>query len=105
MNPPSKEKVWIFRMVHFQNLPHILKNGMYCRRAVNAHPDYVNIGSSDVISRRDVVAVKCNPVCVVNDYVPFYFGVRTPMLYKIATGYGVPNGVLFITSAALFGRH
>lgn len=28
---------------------------------------------------------------MVNDYVPFYFGIRTPMLYKIYTGKGVPK--------------
>ena len=27
---------------------------------------------------------------MVNDYVPFYFSVRTPMLYNIVTGHGVP---------------
>jgi hypothetical protein len=76
-------------MVHYQNLPHILEHGLYCRRSPDAHTGYVNIGSTDVISRRDMVRVKCDPNCVVNDYVPFYFGVRTPMLYKIHTGYGV----------------
>lgn len=35
--------------------------------------------------------VKCYPDTVVNDYVPFYFSVRTPMLYNIHTGMGVPQ--------------
>jgi hypothetical protein len=30
-----------------------------------------------------------HPSSVVNDYIPFYFGVRTPMLYKIMTGHNV----------------
>lgn len=91
MNVPAKEKIWVFRMVHYQNVPHILEHGMSCRRSDNAYPGYVNIGSADVINRRDIVAVKCDPNSVVNDYVPFYFGVRTPMLYKIHTGYSVPQ--------------
>ncbi len=87
---PKKEDLWVFRMVHYQNLPHILEHGMHCRRSASAHVGYVNIGSAEVISRRDTVVVKCDPGCVINDYVPFYFGVRSPMLYKIHTGNGVP---------------
>src|SRR5271155_1215193 len=86
-----KEDIWVFRMVHYQNLPHILGHGLYCRRSRHAGGDYVKIGSDEIINRRDTVAVKCYPDSVVNDYVPFYFGVRTPMLYKIITGYGVPK--------------
>lgn len=33
--------------------------------------------------------VKCYPRTMVNDYIPFYFGVRSPMLYKIKTGHEV----------------
>jgi hypothetical protein len=46
-------------------------------------------GSTEIIAYRDSVAVKCYPETKVNEYVPFYFGVRTPMLYKIKTGHGV----------------
>jgi len=91
MKVPAKDKLWVFRMVHYQNVPHILENGMHCRSASYQNPGYISIGSTEVISRRDMVRVKCNPDCVVNDYVPFYFGVRTPMLYRIHTGYGVPR--------------
>jgi hypothetical protein len=47
------------------------------------------MGSTDVIGRRDNKIVKCYPDYVVNDYVPFYFSKRTPMLYNIITGHGV----------------
>lgn len=43
---------------------------MHCRRSVNAHPGYVDIGSTEIISRRNSVEVKCDPDCVVNDDVP-----------------------------------
>jgi ssDNA thymidine ADP-ribosyltransferase, DarT len=91
MNAPAKENIWVFRMVHYQNVPYILVQGMHCSRSPHKDPGYVRIGSVEVISWRDSVAVKCDPDCVVNDYVPFYFGIRTPMLYKIHTGYGVPR--------------
>lgn len=89
--PPIRDKIWVFRMVHYENLAHILEHGIYCRRSPNAHEGYVNIGSTEIIDRRSWVAVKCDPGCVINDYVPFYFGVRTPMLYKIHTGKGIPK--------------
>jgi hypothetical protein len=50
-------------------------------------PNYVNIGSSEIISRRDTVEVITGGM--VNDYVPFYFGMRSPMLLNIASGYTV----------------
>jgi hypothetical protein len=87
---PNKEELWVFRIVHYLNLPHILEHGMHCRRSPAALSGYVTIGSTEVMSCRDSVAVKCDPTSVINDYVPFYFGVRSPMLLKIHTGNGVP---------------
>jgi hypothetical protein len=52
---------------------------------------YISIGSEEVIARRDRARVDCYPGTVVNDYVPFYFSFRTPMLYNIVTGHGVPR--------------
>jgi len=52
---------------------------------------YITIGSKEIIGQRDRMMVKCFPNTVVNDYVPFYFSVRTPMLYNIITGHGVPK--------------
>jgi hypothetical protein len=84
------EKIWIFRIVHYRNLEHILQHGIYCRHSGLVNPAYVNIGSDEIVARREHVRVKCFPGTMVSEYVPFYFGVRTPMLYKIKTGYGVP---------------
>lgn len=89
--PPERNTIWVFRMVHHENLPYILEHGMYCSRSSKADSAYKSIGSSEVIGRRDNVIVKCDPDSVVNDYVPFYFGYRTPMLYMIHTGFGIPR--------------
>ncbi len=51
---------------------------------------FVSIGSQEIITQRDTRIVKCYPDTVLNDYVPFYFSVRTPMLYNIKTGHSVP---------------
>ena len=82
-------KILVFRMIHFRNLDYIFRNGIYYRTSLNFDPNYVNIGSSSIIDHRDTVRVKCYPDTMVNEYIPFYFGVRTPMLYKIKTGHGV----------------
>jgi hypothetical protein len=87
----EKQKIWVFRMIHVKNLGFILEQGLYYRGSPHKDPSYVSIGSTDIISYRDSVFVKCYPDSWVNDYVPFYFGVRTPMLYKIVTGHGVPK--------------
>lgn len=83
---------WVFRIIPIQNLEYILCNGIYCKNSsehLNNNNDFLTIGSKDVIARRDNTIVQCYPETVVNDYVPFYFSVRTPMLYNIITGRGV----------------
>lgn len=89
--PQELNKISVFRIIHYQNLEYILQNGIYYRNALHFDPNYVNIGSSEIISHRDTVPVKCYPTTMVNEYVPFYFGARSPMLYKIKTGHGVPQ--------------
>jgi len=84
------DKIWVFRIIPIQNLENILREGMFCKSAGKNNTGFVTIGSEDVISRRDTTIVKCYPDSYVNDYVPFYFSVRTPMLYNIITGHGVP---------------
>ena len=89
--PVDPSKIWVYRIIHYQNLEYILQNGIYYRNSENFDPNYVNIGSPEVINHRDKVIAKCFPGTIVNEYVPFYFGFRTPMLYKIKTGHGVPQ--------------
>ncbi|MGV3612251.1 MAG: type II toxin-antitoxin system toxin DNA ADP-ribosyl transferase DarT [Fluviicola sp.] len=84
-------KLYVFRIIHFQNLDFILQNGIYYRNSEKFDPNYINIGSAEVITRRDRMYLKCYPETRVNECVPFYFGFRSPMLYKIKTGHGVPQ--------------
>lgn len=77
-------------MVAMPNLEHILRHGLYCKNECPNKKGFVTIGSKEIISQRDRVKVKCYPLTAVNDYVPFYFSVRTPMLYNIHTGHNVP---------------
>jgi hypothetical protein len=85
------DKIYVYRIIPIQNLEQNLLNGLYCKSSGRNDHGYVAIGSEDVISRRDRAIVKCYPDTMVNDFVPFYFSVRTPMLYNIITGHGVPS--------------
>ncbi|PSR55338.1 hypothetical protein AHMF7605_18405 [Adhaeribacter arboris] len=84
------DKIWVYRIIPLQNLKYILRDGLYCKNAGKKDMEFVTIGSKEIISQRDTRIVKCYPDTVVNDYVPFYFSFRTPMLYNIITGHGVP---------------
>lgn len=73
-------------MSHIDNIPHIAKCGFVHRLSPLASPNYVVIGDTKVIEKRSKI-INGSPL---NDYIPFYFGPRSPMLYVIQKGY---NGV------------
>lgn len=74
------------------NLALILRHGLYCKNNCPINPTlFFSIGNDEIIGRRSRAIVKCYPETVVNDYVPFYFSIRTPMLYNINTGWNVPK--------------
>lgn len=89
--PIDISKIWVYRIIAVQNLSQDLKNGLFSKNAAKPDSSRLVIGSSEIITARDSRIVKCYPDTVVNDYVPFYFSVRTPMLYNIVTGLGVPK--------------
>jgi len=49
LNP---EKALIWRIVHRDNLPWILDNGLHCANSDVQSPHYVNIGNPDLIDKR-----------------------------------------------------
>jgi len=87
--PKKINEINVYRIIHVDNLENILQNGIYYRNSENVDLNYKNIGSLEITDRRDKIKVKCYEDTMVNDYIPFYFGVRSPMLYKIKTGHGV----------------
>lgn len=76
-------------MIGIDNLEADLINGLYSKISAPIDPNRKAIGNAEIISERDRRKVSCYPDSVVNNYVPFYFSVRTPMLYNIFSGYGV----------------
>ena len=65
------------------NLEFTLQNGMYCPNSPDADPKYINIGHRNLIDKRGKRIVPKRPGGVLNNYVPFYFSPRSPMLYSI----------------------
>jgi hypothetical protein len=60
---------------------------MHHREHANADPDYINIGDSNLISKRHEYPVGINPPGgALGEYIPFYFGPLSPMLLTIKNG-------------------
>lgn len=85
-------KVYVYRMTHIENIPHIIQNGITHKDSENANQDYKAIGDNSLISTRDTLPIPNGKK--LGDYIPFYFGLRTPMLYVIQNGF---NGVKALT--------
>ena len=81
-------KVYVYRMTHIENIPHIIQNGITHKNSANSNPNYKVIGDNSLISSRDILKTPIGKK--LGDYIPFYFGMRTPMLYVIQNGF---NGV------------
>ena len=80
-------------MTHVDNIPHILEFGITHRNSENANPNYVSIGDSSLIDNRvSTIRNITNGLdevietITIGDFIPFYFGIRTPMLYVIQKG-------------------
>lgn len=90
-NPASSltpEKALIWRIVHRDNLPWILDNGLHCGNSGTQAPNWVSIGNAELIDKRARHPVLVPPGGHLNDYVPFYFTPFSPMLRNITTGWG-----------------
>ncbi|UQS14016.1 DUF4433 domain-containing protein [Pseudomonas sp. HS6] len=86
LNP---EKALIWRIVHRDNLPWILDNGLHCANSDVQAPQYVNIGNVDLIDKRRSRQVPIEPEGVLADYVPFYFTPFSVMMQNIHSGWSV----------------
>lgn len=81
-------KTYLYRITHIDNMPHIIKNGITHKKSASANDNFKAIGDSSLISTR--TSILLDNGSYLGDYIPFYFGVRSPMLYVIQHGF---NGV------------
>jgi len=82
------EKTYLFRMLHIDNIAHLLKFGLTKVDSPNANPDYKSIGDNSLINSRNFHFLSNGNT--LGNYIPFYFWNRMPMLYVIQKGF---NGV------------
>lgn len=84
MQNPTK----ILRITHLNNLKIFLnRKGLH---APTVEPDdgqtYKVIHDVEIQQKRQLKEIPCGPKGHLNDYVPFYFGYLSPMLFRLHTG-------------------
>ena len=82
-------------MIHVGNIKHILDNGITHRNSQNSNPDFISIGDISLIDHRSNRTVivdngdfenSSSQTITLGDFIPFYFGVKMPMLYIMQGG-------------------
>lgn len=81
------KKIYLFRMIHIENVPHVSKHGITHSLSPNANPAFVPIGDSSLIATRSRFVLGNGRL--LGEYIPFYLGPRMPMLYVIQNGYNL----------------
>ena len=79
------KKTLICHITHIDNIENILKNKfIYSPNEItNLNLNSKPICHVGIQEQRAVTSVPCGPMGNIHDYVPFYFGPRSPMLYAI----------------------
>lgn len=88
------DRINIYRILHIENIPHILKNGITHKNSPNFDPSFMSIGDLSLINNRATRQVNIDngktfntvETITLGNYTPFYFGVKMPMLYVIQNG-------------------
>jgi hypothetical protein len=75
----------IYRILHRDNVPWVLRHGIPCRNHPELDPGFVNIGDRSLIAKRCGRVVPVPPGGTLADYVPLYFCTHSLMLFKIHT--------------------
>ena len=70
-----------FRIVHIDNIPHVVKYGLVHNDSPFASDSFVPIGDMFVMDARSTKQLPDGSF--LSEYIPFYFGPRSPMLYNI----------------------
>ena len=107
---PVPNPTKIYRITHVDNVRWLLANGLHCVNSGVKDPNFVQIGLPDLIQRRAARVVPTPPGGTLDDYVPFYFGTHSVMLYNVLTGYGVrqvhqQDVVYLVSSVQLLGSN
>lgn len=72
---------YAFRILHIDNMPHVMKYGLVHNDSPFASDSFVPIGDMSVMDARSTKQLPDGSF--LSEYIPFYFGPRSPMLYNI----------------------
>lgn len=100
----NSKKALIWRITHINNLSWILDNGLHASSSSIQSTDFMSIGNTEIINRRNTRQVNLPPYGTLKDYIPFYFTPFSPMMLNIHTGTGVSqhlNNDIIILVASL----
>ncbi len=106
-------KIYLYRITHIENIPHILKHGVTHKNSPNANSEYINIGDSSLIDARSEKHIIVDngkqgygylESIKLGNFIPFYFGYRMPMLFVIQKGYNgvkiqLPENIVYCVSS------
>lgn len=86
MTKPNK--IYLYRIIHIDNLDFILETGkLTASNHTDCDKNYIGIGDSKLINSRSKRRIEVAPYGNFTNYVSFYFGARSPMLYAIQKGF------------------
>jgi len=98
------DTIYLYRITHIDNLDFILKSKVIsCPNSDNCDPNFIGIGDSSLIQSRKSRKIPIVPNGDFSDYVAFYFGARSPMLYNIQKGFNNvtkrnPEDIIYLIS-------
>ena len=95
--------IFIYRIIHRNNLQILIEENKICSPNAGINPNYISIGETDLIRQRGSKRIIIEPYGVMRDYISFYFGTRSPMLYCIKNGFDVErrpqNEIIYLISS------
>ncbi|MFN0030293.1 MAG: DUF4433 domain-containing protein [Acidimicrobiales bacterium] len=83
---PRPRPTLLYHFTHATHLPSIQDQGLACDAEAQAGLLTVEVGQRSIKERRRRIEVKTPPYGCVADYVPFYYGTRSVMMYVIDKG-------------------
>ncbi len=108
------EKVNIYRITHIENIPQILNYGITNKKSKHKNPNYKAIGDTCIINTRNNKEINITnggietiKTIELGDYIPFYFGIKMPMLYVIQRGGNfvprrtIPENIVYVVCSVI----
>lgn len=86
---PVPKPTYIYRIIHRDNLQILIDEGKLAAPNFSKNKNYISIGETELIRQRGDKPIAITPFGTMRDYISFYFGVRSPMLYCIWRGFDV----------------